>query len=104
MEKVATCTVPGCERPAAESGDLQGCAEHLALYDARAELDAWSLAHNILRPWVESTKAIGSDELTKVMEIALGHAEDRVTIALEAIERAEAALGRPERGKDGSDV
>ena len=31
------------------------------LFDAQADHEAWSLAHEILEPWVETTKAIGSD-------------------------------------------
>ncbi|MEJ7816593.1 MAG: hypothetical protein WKF53_15590 [Rubrobacter sp.] len=42
-----------------------------AHYDARAREEAWGYAESILRPWVEAAQAIGSDELTRVMEAAL---------------------------------
>lgn len=90
--KTETCTVPGCWRPEA-GGDAPGwCAEHVAVFDAQSEHEAWEWAREILEPWVETTRNIGSDELTKAMEIALGHVEDRVTIVLEKRETARAAL------------
>ena len=88
----AACAVPGCGRPASRAESVWPCAEHMAVYDARAEEEAWGLAGNILRSWVESTRGIGSDELTEVMEKALGEVEDRVNAALDKIERAEEAL------------
>ena len=92
------CVVPGCVRPALpeREGRIGECAEHAALFDARAEEEAWGLAGNILRPWVESARYIGSDELTGVMEKALAEVEDRVNAALDKIERAEAELERQE--------
>ena len=48
--------------------------EHI---DARADKEAWSYALSILSPWVEATRLIGSDELTRVMENALAEAEKR---------------------------
>ncbi len=48
------------------------------LFDARADHEAWSYAHEILEPWVRITRSIGSDELTQVMEKALGEVEDEV--------------------------
>ena len=49
--------------------------EERKLFDAQADHEAWSLAHEILEPWVRTTKPIGSDELTQVMEKALAHVE-----------------------------
>jgi len=90
----AACAVPGCGRSAVPGRECLGeCEEHAALFDARAEEEAWGLAGNILRPWVESARYIGSDELTGVMEGALVKVEEAVNAALDEIERAEAALG-----------
>ena len=63
--------------------------EHL---DARADHAAWDHAHAILEPWVQTTREIGSDELTRVMESALEEVErevNRTLDVLEAIERRE---------------
>jgi hypothetical protein len=39
-----------------------------ALYDAQAKGEAWGCAESILIPWVEATRPIGSEELTRAME------------------------------------
>jgi hypothetical protein len=39
-------------------------------YDAQAYVEAWEFALGILNPWVEAARAIGSPELTRVMEKA----------------------------------
>jgi hypothetical protein len=49
--------------------------EEHKLFDAQADHEAWSLAHEILEPWVCTTRPIGSDELIQVMERALAHVE-----------------------------
>ena len=49
--------------------------EERKLFDAQADHGAWSLAHEILEPWVRTTRPIGSNELTQVMEKALAHVE-----------------------------
>jgi len=49
--------------------------EERKLFDAQADHEAWSLAHEILEPWVRTTRPIGSDELTQVMEKALAPIE-----------------------------
>ena len=49
--------------------------EERKLFDAQADHGAWSLAHEILEPWVRTTRPIGSNELTHVMEKALAHVE-----------------------------
>jgi len=46
------------------------CVEHEAVFDAAADVEAWEYALSVLRPLVEATKLIGSDELTVVMEDA----------------------------------
>ncbi len=63
--------------------------EERAHYDARAEVEAWNLAWSILNPWVESTRPIGSDELTRVMEKALAEVEEAVERARDELERLE---------------
>jgi hypothetical protein len=64
------------------------------LYDARADHEAWGHGAEILEPWVRTTKAIGSDELTQVMEKALAEearwsrliAEQAEELAAEGVE------------------
>lgn len=63
------CSVPGCQRPG-DGGVMTTCKEHRRAFDAQAEEEAWDLALSILQPWVEATRKIGSDELTRVMEAA----------------------------------
>lgn len=60
--------------------------EERELYDARADNEAWSLAGDILGPWVETTRAIGSPELTRVMEKALAEVEGEVNRTLDVLE------------------
>lgn len=62
-----------------------------ALYDAQADHEAWGLAHQILGPWVEATRPIGSDELTRVMEKALEEVEGEVRRTLHVLVEAEEA-------------
>ena len=67
-------------------------AEERKPWDAGADHDGWSLAHEILEPWVQAARKIGSDELTQVMEKALAEVEDeikRTRDKLEALEQAE---------------
>jgi hypothetical protein len=68
-----------------------------ARYDAQADAEAWSLALDILRPWVEAAEPIGSDELTRVMKGALEEAEREMNRAQDNLELAEAALEREEK-------
>ncbi len=84
------CPVPGCERPGLDN--TFGCKEHLRAYDAQAEEDAWSLAISILRPWVDSARPIGSDELLEVMEAAEASAVRKLEEARAERAEAEAAL------------
>ena len=93
FEKDLACAVPGCERPAALGNSLGDCEGHCAQYDALADRDAWGLARKILGPWVESTREIGSEELTQVMEEALAKVDEAGSRAQDELERAEAALG-----------
>jgi hypothetical protein len=62
------------------------------LFDAQADHEAWSLAHEILEPWVETTKAIGSEELTQVMTKALRDVEAEVSRTLDALEPLQEAF------------
>ena len=41
----------------------------------------------ILEPWMKVTRLIGSDELTRVMEKALGEAEAERALAMGVLER-----------------
>ena len=94
FEKDPACAVPGCGRPALPGREGMGeCAGHAAHYDALADMDAWGLARKILGPWVESTREIGSEELTQVMEEALAKVDEAGSRAQDRLERAEAALG-----------
>ena len=60
--------------------------EERAHYDARANEEAWSFAVEILEPWMKVTRLIGSDELTRVMEQALGEAEAERALAMGVLE------------------
>jgi hypothetical protein len=60
------------------------------LWDATAEHEAWVLAIRILEPWVDTTEAIGSEELTIVMNRALAEALDRRDAAAGKIEELKA--------------
>jgi hypothetical protein len=42
-----------------------------AFHDKQASVEAWEFALQILGPWVEAARAIGSDELTYAMDGAL---------------------------------
>lgn len=87
------CQVPGCERPAdPETEPLEVCREHWASMEALSDVEAWSLALGVLKPWVETTEAIGFDKLTEVMERALAEAEAEADLARHALMEAEAAL------------
>ncbi|MDP9484529.1 MAG: hypothetical protein M3Q49_01835 [Actinomycetota bacterium] len=66
-----------------------------ALYDAQADHEAWSLAHEILEPWVQATRPIGSDELTRVMEGALSEVEAEVNRTLDVLEGRREEAGVP---------
>ena len=61
-------------------------------FDARADEEAWELALGILEPWLQATRQIGSDELTRVMENALAEAEREAA-------RARGVLASLERGE-----
>jgi len=60
--------------------------EERAHYDARANEEAWSFAVEILEPMMALVRAIGHDELTRVMEQALGEAEAERALAMGVLE------------------
>ena len=87
------CSFPDCERPVdPETGALAMCQEHAVAMDAAAAVEAWGFALNILKPWVESARAIGHPELTITMERALMETESAVDLARDELQRAKAAL------------
>ncbi len=88
--ELGLCPVPGCTRPGLDG--TFGCKEHRRAYDAQADEEAWSLAISILRPWVDSARPIGSDELLEVMEEAEASAVRKLEEARAEREAAEAAL------------
>ena len=61
--------------------------EERARYDARADHEAWNFAVEILEPMMAMVRAIGHDELTQVMEQALGEAEAERALAMNALKR-----------------
>ena len=63
--------------------------EERELYDAHADHEAWEHAQGILEPWVQITREIGSDELTRVMEKALVEVEGEVNRTLDVLETLE---------------
>ncbi len=82
-----------CGRPAVtDAGGAAMCAEHRAWWDAKAELEEWELALSILEPWVEATRPIGSEKLTRCIEATLEAARARAAFARGHIMRAEEAL------------
>jgi hypothetical protein len=89
-EALGICAMPGCKRPAVNHPF--GCREHVRVFDAQAEVEAWELALKILKPWVESARPIGSDELTRVMREAQEKAEWELRGARRELKEAEAAL------------
>ena len=60
--------------------------EERDLFDAQANHEAWSLAHEILEPLVRAIRPVGSDELTRVMEKALAEVEGEVNRTLDVLE------------------
>lgn len=100
VQREAVCTIPGCPRPA-EDTSFPGCREHRAAFDAKGREEAWDLVLGILGPWVEATRRIGSEELTRVMESALGEGEREYGLALDELESAEARLRALERREEG---
>jgi len=66
--------------------------EERSLYDAKAKMEAWDLALGILDPWVDATRHIGSDELTRVMEEALEKTEWEFNRAQDEQKAAKEAL------------
>ncbi len=66
-----------------------------ALYDARADHEGWSLAHEILEPWVQATRLIRSEELTRVMEKALADVEGEVSRTLDVLEPLQRGKAAP---------
>ena len=58
-----------------------------ARYDAQANEEAWEFAVEILEPMMAMVRAIGHDELTRVMEKALGEAEAERALAMGVLER-----------------
>jgi hypothetical protein len=57
-------------------------------YEAKARVEAWDRALQILKPWVASTRAIGSEELRRVMMVALDEAQEQYNNALAEYRRA----------------
>jgi hypothetical protein len=88
------CSVPACERPSAD--ETFGCVEHMRLFNAQSAREAWNLALEIVRPMVDMTHKIGSDELSSVLEKAEAEAQGEHSRALDEIEAAEAALAKLE--------
>jgi hypothetical protein len=92
VEPEGVCPVRGCTRPK-EGSSFPCCKEHGRLYDAQAREEAWGFAESILRPWVEATRLMGIEELTRAMEVALREAEREYGRTLDGLEAAEASLG-----------
>lgn len=60
--------------------------EERARYDAQADHEAWEFAAEILEPWVQAARLIGSDELTRTMGKALTESEAEVNRTLGVLE------------------
>lgn len=74
-------------KKAAGEADSWMTPKERALYDARANEEAWDFAVEILEPMMAMVRAIGHDELTRVMEQALGEAEAERALAMNALKR-----------------
>lgn len=57
-----------------------------AHYDAQADHEAWSFAHEIMLPWMEIVRSVGSGELEKVMQRAFSEVEREVGRTLDVLE------------------
>lgn len=57
-----------------------------AHYDARADHEAWSFAHEIMEPWMAIVRSIGSEELTRIMEAPFAEVERNVGRTLDVLE------------------
>ena len=66
-----------------------------AYFDASSEVEEWEMALDVLRPWVESAKAIHFEKLTGVMERALAAAEEEAAGAEDRVRRAREAIHKP---------
>jgi hypothetical protein len=72
--------------------------EDRARYDARAEHEAWAFAHEVMEPWMEITRLIGSDELARVMERAFAEVDKEVGRTLDVLEDLDEGVGVSRRG------
>lgn len=68
--------------------------EERARYDAKAEEEAWGFALEVLEPWMEITRLMGSAELTRVMEKAQAEATEELNRALDVLEPLQEAAVR----------
>ncbi len=57
-----------------------------AVYDAKADREAWNYAWNLLDPLVDMAREVGHDEFTQVMEKALAEVEGEVNRTLDVLE------------------
>jgi len=71
--------------------------EEKAQYDALADHEAWSHAHEVLEPLVRATEPIGSPELSRVMHKALDEVEAEIGRTLDMLEDLEASSGSRRR-------
>jgi len=69
-----------------ETGREGWTSEERELYDTQADHEGWSFAQEFLEPWMEVTRLIGSDELTRIMEKALAEAEREVSRTVDVLE------------------
>ncbi len=60
--------------------------EERARYDAQAEHEAWTYAHELMEPMMALVRAIGHDELTQVMEKPHAEVELWVGLTLDVLE------------------
>lgn len=89
----AVCRFRGCDRLVAEGyRGVEVCQVHRDLFDAYTGLEQAELVQSVLKPWVESTKAIGFGLLTLVMDNALSEVEGVISARKAEVERLEAKL------------
>lgn len=68
--------------------------EERAWWDAKADHEAWSYAHEIMGPWMAIVRSIGNDELTRVMEPAFARVEREVGRASDVAQDFEEGVDR----------
>jgi hypothetical protein len=79
-------------KKATGEADSRMAPEERALYDARAQEEAWGFVLEVLEPWMETARLIGNDELVQVMKNAQAEATAELNRALDVLEPLQGSL------------